>query len=124
VSAHGTSTPLGDKTEAQAIRELFNGESSRGESSHGKSSHGESTPYVNSSKGFLGHCLNAAGLLEAILCTLQMRAGKLHPNANLENLVCDRCRFTGSEPLETEVRTVLNNSFGFGGVNTCLVLTR
>ncbi|WP_031155609.1 beta-ketoacyl-[acyl-carrier-protein] synthase family protein [Streptomyces xanthophaeus] len=107
VNAHGTGTELGDLAEAHALQQIF----------------GEPGPPVTASKGVLGHCLGAAGAIEAIGAVLAMRHGLVPPTANLErpdpriglDLVQDRARGVARGP-------VLSNSIGFGGHNVSLVL--
>ncbi len=108
VNAHGTSSPLGDAAEAQAVREVFGDRAA--------------ALRVNATKGLTGHCLYAAGVLEAAATVLQMQGGFLHPNLNLENPIADGIGFCGPEAEPGEIRLALSNSFGFGGVNTCLAL--
>lgn len=110
VNAHGTSTPAGDIQELGAVREVF----------------GENTPPVSSTKSLTGHSLGAAGVHEAIYCLLMLEHGFMAGSANIENLDpeaggVDIVR----EPREADaLKTVLSNSFGFGGTNGCLVLQR
>ncbi|MCF7935969.1 MAG: beta-ketoacyl-ACP synthase II [Synergistales bacterium] len=111
INTHGTSTRLNDIMEAQSIRRLF----------------GEHTDrlLVNSTKSMVGHCLGAAGALEAIASIQSIVTGVVHPTLNMENLdsecpinVTSRCLH------DMEVRRVLVNSFGFGGHNAVLALER
>lgn len=108
INAHGTASPLGDKTELAALRQVL----------------GESypEPYVNSTKGLTGHCLTSAGVIEAIATTIQMNKGFVHPNIKLNNPIDAECRFVGSKAIQTEIKFALSNSFGFGGFNSCIVL--
>ena len=110
VNAHGSSSPLGDLTEAEAIREVF------GELA--------SEIWINSTKGLTGHCLQSAGVVEVIATVLQMQEGFIHPNRNLEEPIRDGLRFSGATAVETRIETALSNSFGFGGINSSVVLTR
>ena len=110
INAHGTSSPLGDKTELIAIREVFK-------------EHSQNI-WINSTKGLTGHCLYSAGLIEAIAVILQMQEQFIHPNKNLLNPIDTSFRFCGSELQQTEIKTALSNSFGFGGINTCLILKK
>lgn len=107
VNAHGTSTPLGDKTEIQAIKQVFH------------DALGEIC--VNSTKGITGHCLYSAGVVEAIASILQMQHGFVHPNRNLEEPIDDAVRLVQQEE-RMEIKYTLSNSFGFGGIDTCIVL--
>ena len=110
VNAHGTSTPVGDVTEINAMRQVF----------------GERMPPVNSTKSLTGHSLGAAGVWEAIFSILQMKNGFIAESANIEELdpeIADapivRSRIDGAK-----LERVLSNSFGFGGTNASLVFQR
>jgi len=107
INTHGTSTPLGDLIELRALREVF----------------GEAIPPFSSTKSLSGHSLGAAGVQEAIYCLLMMRGGFIAGSVNVD----DPDPELGAAPLaivsrETRLRTVLSNSFGFGGTNACLAL--
>jgi malonyl-ACP decarboxylase len=110
ISAHGTSSPLGDDTEVGAFRRVF----------------GErvSDVWINATKGLIGHCLYAAGVTEAIAAILQMREGFVHPNKNLDQPIDGECRFAGSEAADADLSVALSNSFGFGGINTSIILKK
>ena len=112
INAHGTSTPLGDASESRVIK-LALGELTASR-----------TP-VSSTKGATGHCLGAAGVVEAIFCTLAIRDGVLPPTINYEtpDTDCD-LDCVPNEAREGDVRIAVSNSFGFGGHNACLVLGR
>jgi 3-oxoacyl-[acyl-carrier-protein] synthase II len=112
VNAHGTSTPLGDASETRVLK-LALGED-----------RAKRTP-VSSTKGATGHCLGAAGAVEAIFCTLAVRDGVLPPTINYDtpDPECD-LDYTPNEAREADVRIAVSNSFGFGGHNACLVLRR
>jgi 3-oxoacyl-[acyl-carrier-protein] synthase II len=108
VNAHGTSTPLNDAAEAEAIRKVF----------------GDVRPAVTSTKGVTGHLIGAAGAVEAIAAILAIRDGVVPPTANLEQLGDDiDVDVVAGEPLAVGRRAALSNSFGFGGHNATLVLT-
>jgi 3-oxoacyl-[acyl-carrier-protein] synthase II len=111
VNAHGTSTPLNDLVETKAIKKVFGARAS--------------VLPVSSSKSVTGHPIAAAGALEAIFSVLSIRDGIVPPTANYEakDPECD-LDYVPNHAREKEVRTVLSNSFGFGGLNTSLVLTR
>ena len=111
INAHGTSTPLNDRTETRAIRRVF-----------GK--HAYKIP-VSSTKSMVGHLMGAAGTVEAIACTKSLETGVLHPTINYEtpDPDCD-LDYVPNESRETHPRTVLSNSFGFGGHNATLILRR
>ncbi|WP_328902085.1 polyketide beta-ketoacyl:ACP synthase [Streptomyces sp. NBC_00441] len=108
VNAHGTGSVLGDETEAASLLEVF------GEAT------GVSRPAINSSKPLIGHCLSAAGLLEAVATVLQMRAGVCHPNPNLDKPFEPRLPLVGRTRERRPLRTALSNSFAFGGINASL----
>lgn len=108
INAHGTSSPLGDETELRAIKKVFKKEIRR--------------TWLNSTKGLTGHCLFSAGVVEAIASILQMRGGFVHPNANLEHPVDSDFQFAGQKAIATPIQVVMSNSFGFGGINTSIVL--
>jgi 3-oxoacyl-[acyl-carrier-protein] synthase II len=112
INAHGTSTPLGDTSETRVIKLALGEDTAR------------RTP-VSSTKGATGHCLGAAGAVEAIFCTLAIRDGVLPPTINYEtpDPDCD-LDYIPNEAREGDVRIAVSNSFGFGGHNACLVLRR
>jgi 3-oxoacyl-[acyl-carrier-protein] synthase II len=112
INAHGTSTPLGDAAETRVIKTALGEENAR------------KTP-ISSTKGATGHCLGAAGGVEAIFCTLAIRDGVLPPTINQEtpDPECD-LDYIPNEAREADVRVAVSNSFGFGGHNACIVLRR
>ena len=105
INAHGTATPFNDASEGKAIGELFNG-----------------VP-VSSTKGMMGHSLGAAGAVEAVFSLLALRHQFLPPNINFRDgdLGLD-VNIVGHESKSASVRTVLSNSFGFGGTNASIIL--
>ena len=109
LNTHGTSTPLGDVTELEALRKVF----------------GDAVPPLSSTKALSGHSLGAASVHEAIYCLLMMRDGFVAGSANISNL--DE-RAAGypivHESREAQLDTVMSNSFGFGGTNAALVFGR
>jgi len=111
VNAHGTSTPLGDEIEVQAVKRLF----------------GDSAGNIamSSTKSAIGHLLGAAGSVEAIFSILAMRDGIVPPTLNLDNPSegCD-LDFVPHEAKSKVVRAALSNSFGFGGTNASLIFTQ
>ena len=111
INAHGTSTPYNDKFETMAIKRTFG-------------DHAYKVP-VSSSKSMFGHLLGAAGAVEAIVCLLAIRDGVLPPTANYEtpDPECD-LDYVPNVSRKADVRTVLTNSFGFGGHNAVLVMRR
>jgi len=111
INAHGTSTPVGDKTESLAVSKLF------GE--HAKS------VAMSSTKSMTGHLLGAAGGLEAAITALAVLEGVMPPTINYENPdpECD-LDYVPNEARKKTIRHALSNSFGFGGTNATLVLSR
>ncbi|NRD55475.1 beta-ketoacyl-ACP synthase [Corallococcus sp. AB030] len=108
LNAHGSASPLGDRTEVEAIRRVWGARVGEVE--------------INSTKGLTGHCLGAASLVEAIATVGQLRHGFVHPNANLEEPIDGECRFAGPSATQRPLRHALSNAFGFGGINACVVL--
>jgi 3-oxoacyl-[acyl-carrier-protein] synthase II len=109
INAHGTGTPLNDVAETKAIKAVLGDRSYQ-------------VP-VSSTKSMVGHCLAAAGAIEALASVLAIRGGFVPPTATLEEAdpECDLDYVPrGSRP--AELRTVLSNSYGFGGNNTSVVL--
>jgi len=109
INAHGTSTPVGDISEIEAIRNLFL----------------EKIPFISSTKSLSGHSLGAAGVHESIFSLIMLNEGFLSGSANIENL--DK-ELEGTPILlrnkEMPVERVLSNSFGFGGTNASLIFER
>jgi malonyl-ACP decarboxylase len=110
INSHGTSSPLGDAIEIQAIEQLF------GENIN--------TIWINATKGLIGHCLSAAGVIEVIATIIQLRKGFIHPNINLHQAINSKCNFSGSKAVKGVFKTALSNSFGFGGINSAIVLKK
>lgn len=108
INAHCTSTPMGDEIETAAIIELLGDQAER--------------VWVNSTKSITGHGLFSAGLIEMVASVIELDAGKLHPNLNLDTPITDRLRFCPSQAINEEFYTVMSNSFGFGGINTSIIL--
>jgi 3-oxoacyl-[acyl-carrier-protein] synthase II len=110
VNAHATSTPEGDRAELQAIRTILGS--------------GIDRISVTANKSMLGHTLGAAGAIEAIVSILTIRDGCVPPTINLANADPDAAGMdlTPNVAAKHEIRTVLSNSFGFGGQNTALIL--
>ena len=106
LNTHGTSTPLGDLVELRAVREAF----------------GDAVPPLSSTKALSGHSLGAASVHEAIYCLLMMRDGFIAGSANIAEPDPQTEGFPIlRESREATLRTVMSNSFGFGGTNACLV---
>jgi len=112
INAHGTSTPLGDAAETRVIKLALGEENAR------------KTP-VSSTKGATGHCLGAAGAVEAMFSILAVQRGVLPPTINYEepDPECD-LDYIPNESREADVRTSVSNSFGFGGHNATVVFRR
>jgi 3-oxoacyl-[acyl-carrier-protein] synthase II len=107
INAHGTSTPLNDAAEAEAIRKVF----------------GDAAPPVTSTKGVTGHLIGAAGATEAVACLLAFASGEVAPTANLDRIGDDiALDVVSGAPRPMAPAPALSNSFGFGGHNATLVL--
>jgi len=108
INAHGTSTPLNDAAEANAIAKVF----------------GEGGPAVTSTKGVTGHALGAAGALEAVAAVLSIQNRLIPPTFGTDELDPElpRIDLVLGEPRSWEPGPVLSNSFGFGGHNGCLIV--
>ena len=109
LNPHGTSTPVGDSKEMGAVRNVF----------------GDALPMISSTKSLTGHSLGAAGAQEAIYCLLMMKHGFAAESAHIENLDPE---FEGMPILrqrhDGELTHVMSNSFGFGGTNGTLILSK
>jgi 3-oxoacyl-[acyl-carrier-protein] synthase-1 len=109
VNAHGTATPVGDVTEVEAVREVL----------------GSDHPPIGSTKSLTGHSQGATGVHEVVYCLLMMRHGFLAPSINVEALdPALRPEEIVTEAREAEIDTVLSNSFGFGGTNAAIALSK
>jgi 3-oxoacyl-[acyl-carrier-protein] synthase II len=113
INTHGTSTPLGDIAEVKAIMDVF----------------GEHAFSVNisSTKSMTGHCLGAAGVVEAIACVMSVVEDRIPPTINhLEDdpELDPRLNFTFGKPQQKTVRAALSNTFGFGGHNACVIVKK
>jgi 3-oxoacyl-[acyl-carrier-protein] synthase II len=111
INAHGTSTPLGDAAETKAIKDVFGDHAYR--------------LAVSSTKSVMGHCFGAAGAIEAMMCVLALRDGKLPPTINYEHPdpECD-LDYVPNEARETQVDVALSNAMGLGGHNGCVLFGR
>jgi len=111
VNAHGTSTPVNDKNETAALKELFGSK--------------ENCPPVTSTKGQVGHCLGAAGAIEAIISIKAMQEGIIPPTINQieadENCDLD---YVPNTAREADLNIVMSNSFGFGGTNGVIIMKK
>lgn len=111
INAHGSSTPLNDPTESAAIRQVF------GESAN--------TIPVSGTKGYYGHALGASGAFEAAICAIASQRRWLPPTVNLDepDPACD-LNYLNGNGREADPEFLLSNSFGFGGINACLLFRR
>ena len=110
INAHGTSTPVGDMRELEAIRKVF----------------GDKIPPISSTKSLSGHSLGAAGVHEAIYSLLMLQHDFISASANIEQLdpAADHMPIQRTRKDEANLNTVMSNSFGFGGTNATLVFQR
>ena len=111
INAHGTSTPMNDLNETLAVKAVF------GERAYDL--------VMGSTKSMTGHLLGAAGAVEAVICTLVCRDGRVPPTINFTtpDPACD-LNYAHNQVVERPVRVALTNSFGFGGHNVCLAVRR
>ncbi len=109
INTHGTSTPVGDIAELNAIKELFANE----------------CPIISSTKSMTGHSLGATGAQEAIYSIMMLNEGFIAPNINSEEL-CEEAKGINinTETISKNITSVMSNSFGFGGTNASLVLSK
>ncbi|SGA31884.1 3-oxoacyl-ACP synthase [Chlamydia abortus] len=112
INAHGTSTPLGDISEVLALKKAFG--------SHVKKLR------MNSTKSLIGHCLGAAGGVEAVATIQAIQTGKLHPTINLENPITEIDDFdvVANKAQDWDIDVAMSNSFGFGGHNSTILFSR
>ena len=111
INAHGTSTPINDAVETLAIKQVFGD--------------GAYNVPISSTKSMIGHAMGAAGAVEAVVAVKTIESGIIHPTINYEDPdpACD-LDYVPNVARQVDVRTVLSNSFGFGGQNACLVIRR
>ena len=109
INTHGTSTPVGDLAELNAIKELFINNS----------------PFISSTKSMTGHSLGATGAQEAIYSIMMLRDKFIAPSINIED-VCDEAAGVklNTETTSSEIKSAMSNSFGFGGTNASLIVTK
>lgn len=109
INAHGTSTPANDKNETAAIKDVF----------------GSNVPSVSSTKGQIGHCLGAAGSIEAVITLMAMRDGILPPTINYTtpDPDCD-LDYVPNEARKANIDIAMSNSFGFGGTNGVVIFKK
>jgi|SRR5580658_2140070 len=109
LNPHGTGTPIGDLREMEAVRAVF----------------GTGPPLISSTKSLTGHSLGAAGAQEAIYCMLMMQNGFVAESAHIDNLDPAFADLPiVRERIDRRLETVMSNSFGFGGTNGCLIMSR
>ncbi|MBU3843276.1 MAG: beta-ketoacyl-ACP synthase I [Candidatus Anaerobiospirillum pullicola] len=109
INTHGTSTVLGDVRELGAIKEVF----------------GDKCPPLSSTKSMTGHALGAAGVNEAVFCLLMLEHGFIAPSINVEELDEQAQGFdVVTSARKVELKTVMSNSFGFGGTNATLIMRK
>ncbi|GGA75903.1 beta-ketoacyl-[acyl-carrier-protein] synthase I [Neiella marina] len=109
LNTHGTSTPVGDVKELEAIQQVF----------------GDNSPMISATKSLSGHALGAAGVHEAIYSLLMVENSFVSPSINVENLdEAAQGLNIVTEPTEAELTQVMSNSFGFGGTNATLVFKK
>lgn len=111
INAHGTSTPIGDKSETTAVKKAF------GDHAYKLA--------VSSTKSMTGHLLGAAGGVEALICALALKHGTIPPTINLENQdpECD-LDYVPNVPRQADLHVAMSNSFGFGGHNATIILKK
>jgi 3-oxoacyl-[acyl-carrier-protein] synthase-1 len=109
INPHATSTPVGDVAETNAIHRVF----------------GEDGPYISATKCLTGHSLGAAGVQEAIYSLIMMDRGFVAPSINIIDLDPDLPTVNvAREMVETELTSIMSNSFGFGGTNGSVIFTK
>ncbi len=113
INTHGTSTQAGDIAELGAIREVFNG-------------HEQDIPYISSTKSMTGHSLGGAGVQEAIYSLLMMEHGFVAPSINIETLDDSATGMPIARAMVADIehKTIISNSFGFGGTNCTLAFSK
>ncbi|MDF2963201.1 MAG: 3-oxoacyl-ACP synthase [Paenibacillus sp.] len=111
INAHGTSTPVGDRSETTAIKAALGDHAYK--------------VAVSSTKSMTGHLLGAAGGVEALICGLALKHGYIPPTINLENQdpECD-LDYVPNKPRQADLRVAMSNSFGFGGHNATIILRK
>jgi 3-oxoacyl-[acyl-carrier-protein] synthase II len=113
VNAHGTSTPIGDLEESRAVAAVFGANAT------------DKKLWVSSTKSMMGHLLGAAGAVETAICALAVREGHVPPTTNLDD-PDPECAldYVANTARDRHLRHAMNNSFGFGGTNCALLLSR
>lgn len=117
INSHGTSTPVGDITELEAIATAFSGKNNEVNL--------KDLPPISSTKSMTGHSLGAVGVQELIYCLLMMNEGFIAPSINIENLD-ERAKGFDivQQTRKADLHTIMSNSFGFGGTNASLILKK
>jgi len=113
INVHGTSTPLGDKSETMAIKKIF------GEHAYNLN--------ISSTKSMTGHLLGAAGAIEAVACVLAMKNGIVPPTINHftdDDDLDSKLNLTFNKAQERDIKVALSNTFGFGGHNTSIIFRK
>ncbi|MCB2261994.1 MAG: beta-ketoacyl-ACP synthase I [Candidatus Thiosymbion ectosymbiont of Robbea hypermnestra] len=110
ISPHATSTPVGDRKEAEAIMEVF----------------GTDGPWVTASKSLTGHMMGAAGAAELIMALLMIKERFIHQSMNIQEVdpACAGLKLAYERVTDIDIRYMVSNSFGFGGTNACLCVKR
>jgi 3-oxoacyl-[acyl-carrier-protein] synthase-1 len=110
INTHGTSTPVGDVTELNAVKNTF----------------GENIPKISSTKSLSGHPLGAASVHEAIYCLIMMKNNFIAGSANINEMDEEAKKFPIVTKTEKGIKlnTVMSNSFGFGGTNAALIFEK
>ena len=110
INTHGTSTPIGDIKELEAIKEIFS----------------EQIPYLSSTKSLTGHSLGATGVHESIYCLLMMENNFLCGSANINNIdeAAKNCNILKKTIEKDDIQNMMSNSFGFGGTNATLIFSK
>ena len=110
INTHGTSTPVGDITELNAVKNTF----------------GDNIPKISSTKSLSGHPLGAASVHEAIYCLIMMKNNFIAGSANINEIDEEAKKFpiVAKTEIEVNLNTVMSNSFGFGGTNAALVFEK
>lgn len=111
INAHGTSTPAGDGAESDAVKSIFGADAKN--------------VWISSTKSMTGHALGAAGAIESVFSLLALTQNKVPPTINLDNPSpeCD-LDYVPHTARERQLKAVMNNSFGFGGTNACLIFAK
>lgn len=109
INAHGTSTPVNDKNETAAIKTLFK----------------DNIPLISSTKGQIGHCLGAAGAIEAVISIMALEKGIIPPTINqlVKDEECD-LDYVPNQARKMDIKVAMSNSFGFGGTNGSIIFKK